>query len=93
MPASAEDRSAGELADEGRRDGSGNDHDDHRHLPPGSDDCHGDSRQTRVELGLPIIISIPAGLKLFPGELVDLNVEPDVFLKGPKTGKAKDDKK
>ena len=49
--------------------------------------------QTRVELGLPIIISIPPGLKLFPGELVDLNVEPDVILKAPKTGKAKEDKK
>ena len=44
--------------------------------------------QTRVELGLPIIISIPKGLKLFPGELVDLTVVPDEIKKAPKAEKA-----
>jgi multidrug efflux pump subunit AcrA (membrane-fusion protein) len=41
--------------------------------------------QTRVELGLPIIVSIPKSLKLFPGEIVDLNVIPDTFNKTAKT--------
>ncbi len=44
--------------------------------------------QTRVELGLPIIISIPASLKLFPGELVDLNVYPEEITKVPKAEKS-----
>lgn len=43
--------------------------------------------QTRVELGLPIIISIPKSLKLFPGELVDLTVVPEEIKKAPKAEK------
>ena len=30
----------------------------------------------RSELGLPILVSLPPGLKLIPGEIVDLNLSP-----------------
>jgi pyruvate/2-oxoglutarate dehydrogenase complex dihydrolipoamide acyltransferase (E2) component len=32
--------------------------------------------QVRTELGLPLIVAVPAGLKLYPGEIVDLRLLP-----------------
>ena len=37
--------------------------------------------QTRLELGLPIIIAMPDKLKLYPGEIVDLTIHPDRTMK------------
>jgi hypothetical protein len=37
---------------------------------------HGRHEVTHSELGLPLIISVPADLKLYPGEIVDLTIRP-----------------